>query len=159
VITEVGPVEIEVPRDRDASFAPATVPKRVCRLRGSRRRRCLVMATVRYDKATRIFPGISRPAVDALDLDIGDGEFLVLVGPSGSGTSTALRMLAGLEDIDLGAVYIGDRDVNTLPSRERDIADPFPDRHPAGRSGHHHRLRHPRPGRGDDHGTSGSGTG
>ena len=55
------------------------------------------MATVTFDNATRHYPGGDRPAVDALDLEIGDGEFLVLVGPSGCGKSTSLRMLAGLE--------------------------------------------------------------
>ena len=64
------------------------------------------MATVTYAKATRIYPGNPTPAVDALDLEIGDGEFLVLVGPSGCGKSTSLRMLAGLEDVDSGAIYI-----------------------------------------------------
>ncbi|HEV7962579.1 MAG TPA: sn-glycerol-3-phosphate ABC transporter ATP-binding protein UgpC [Actinoplanes sp.] len=83
------------------------------------------MATVRYEKATRIYPGTSVPAVDALDLDVGDGEFLVLVGPSGSGKSTALRMLAGLEDVDRGAIYIQDRDVTNLPPKSRDIAMVF----------------------------------
>ena len=83
------------------------------------------MATVRYDKATRIYPGTSRPAVDALDLEIGDGEFLVLVGPSGCGKSTSLRMLAGLEDVDQGAIYIDDRDVTNLPPKARDIAMVF----------------------------------
>src|SRR5438034_3320430 len=83
------------------------------------------MATVRYDKATRIYPGTSRPAVDALDLEIGDGEFLVRVGPSGCGKSTSLRMLAGLEDVDQGAIYIDDRDVTNLPPKERDIAMVF----------------------------------
>src|SRR5919199_3780341 len=83
------------------------------------------MTTVRFDKATRVFPGSERPAVDKLDLDIGDGEFLVLVGPSGCGKSTSLRMLAGLEEIDDGTVYIGDRDVSLLPPKERDIAMVF----------------------------------
>src|SRR5262245_43215287 len=83
------------------------------------------MATVRYDKATRIYPGTSRPAVESLDLDVGDGEFLVLVGPSGSGKSTALRMLAGLEDVDSGAIYISDEDVTNLPPKARDIAMVF----------------------------------
>jgi multiple sugar transport system ATP-binding protein len=54
------------------------------------------MSTVVYDKATRTYPGGDRPAVNELDLDIADGEFLVLVGPSGCGKSTSLRMLAGL---------------------------------------------------------------
>ena len=61
------------------------------------------MASITYDKATRRYPGSDTPAVDALDLEIADGEFLVLVGPSGCGKSTSLRMLAGLEDIDDGA--------------------------------------------------------
>ena len=56
------------------------------------------MATVRFDKATRTYPGGSVPAVDSVELDIADGEFLVLVGPSGCGKSTTLRMLAGLEE-------------------------------------------------------------
>jgi multiple sugar transport system ATP-binding protein len=64
-------------------------------------------------------------AVKDLDLDIADGEFLVLVGPSGCGKSTALRMVAGLEDISTGTLRIGDRVVNTLSSRERDIAMVF----------------------------------
>jgi len=83
------------------------------------------MATITYDKATRRYAGSERPAVDALDLEIADGEFLVLVGPSGCGKSTSLRMLAGLEDIDDGAVWIGDRDVTQLPPRSRDIAMVF----------------------------------
>jgi multiple sugar transport system ATP-binding protein len=83
------------------------------------------MATVKYDKATRIYPGTSGPAVDGLTLDIGDGEFMVLVGPSGSGKSTALRMLAGLEDVDQGAIFIDDTDVTNLPPKARDIAMVF----------------------------------
>jgi multiple sugar transport system ATP-binding protein len=83
------------------------------------------MATVEFDKATRIYAGTPRPAVDSLSLEIGDGEFLVLVGPSGSGKSTALRMLAGLEDVDSGAVRIGGRDVTDLPPKSRDIAMVF----------------------------------
>lgn len=58
------------------------------------------MATVSFDKATRIYPGGDKPAVDQLQLDVADGEFLVLVGPSGCGKSTSLRMLAGLEDVN-----------------------------------------------------------
>ena len=73
------------------------------------------MATVTFDKASRIYPGSTVPAVDALDLEISDGEFLVLVGPSGCGKSTSLRMLAGLEDVDKGAIRIGERDVTMLP--------------------------------------------
>ncbi|MFJ4850886.1 MULTISPECIES: ABC transporter ATP-binding protein [unclassified Streptomyces] len=83
------------------------------------------MATVTFDKATRIYPGSERPAVDALQIDIADGEFLVLVGPSGCGKSTSLRMLAGLEDVNDGAIRIGDRDVTHLPPKDRDIAMVF----------------------------------
>jgi multiple sugar transport system ATP-binding protein len=64
-------------------------------------------------------------AVQDLDLDIADGEFLVLVGPSGCGKSTALRMVAGLEDISSGTMKIGDRVVNTLSPKDRDIAMVF----------------------------------
>ena len=80
------------------------------------------MASVTYDKATRIYPGADKPSVDKLDLEIADGEFLVLVGPSGSGKSTALRMLAGLEQATEGRVLIGDRDVTHVEPRDRDIA-------------------------------------
>lgn len=80
------------------------------------------MATISYEAATRQYDGTERPAVDGLELDIADGEFLVLVGPSGCGKSTSLRMLAGLEEIDTGAVHIGTRDVTELPPKQRDIA-------------------------------------
>ncbi|MFJ4920910.1 ABC transporter ATP-binding protein [Streptomyces sp. NPDC088725] len=83
------------------------------------------MATVSFDKATRIYPGGTKPAVDQLELDVADGEFLVLVGPSGCGKSTSLRMLAGLEDVNGGAIRIGDRDVTHLPPKDRDIAMVF----------------------------------
>src|SRR5690242_7743213 len=83
------------------------------------------MATVTFDKASRIYPGTERPAVDQLDLHIEDGEFLVLVGPSGCGKSTSLRMLAGLEDINAGRILIGGRDVTRVPPKDRDIAMVF----------------------------------
>ncbi|GAA2894979.1 sn-glycerol-3-phosphate ABC transporter ATP-binding protein UgpC [Streptosporangium fragile] len=83
------------------------------------------MARVLYEEATRVYPGTERPAVDALNLDISDGEFLVLVGPSGCGKSTSLRMLAGLERVDGGRIAIGDRDVTHLAPRDRDIAMVF----------------------------------
>lgn len=83
------------------------------------------MATVSFAKATRRYPGGERPAVNALDLQIADGEFLVLVGPSGCGKSTSLRMLAGLEEVDSGEVWIGGRDVTDLPPKGRDIAMVF----------------------------------
>jgi multiple sugar transport system ATP-binding protein len=83
------------------------------------------MATVRFEKASRIYPGTTAPAVDKLDLVVNDGEFLVLVGPSGCGKSTSLRMLAGLEEIDNGAIFIGDRDVTNVAPKDRDIAMVF----------------------------------
>ena len=83
------------------------------------------MATVTFDKATRVYPGSTNPAVDSLDLQIEDGEFLVLVGPSGCGKSTSLRMLAGLEDVNSGRLLIGDRDVTSVPPKDRDIAMVF----------------------------------
>src|SRR5256886_6229225 len=83
------------------------------------------MAEVRYEQATRIYPGTDAAAVDGLDLSIADGEFVVLVGPSGSGKTTALRMLAGLEEVDAGSIFIGDRDVTDLPPKRRDVAMVF----------------------------------
>jgi multiple sugar transport system ATP-binding protein len=83
------------------------------------------MAEVRYEGATRVYPGTDTPAVDSLDLEIRDGEFVVLVGPSGSGKTTALRMLAGLEEVDAGAIFIGDRDVTDVTPKDRDVAMVF----------------------------------
>jgi multiple sugar transport system ATP-binding protein len=83
------------------------------------------MAEVQYKDASRIYPGATVPSVNKLNLDIADGEFMVLVGPSGSGKSTALRMLAGLEDVNEGAIYIGGRDVSNMPPKDRDIAMVF----------------------------------
>src|SRR6185437_8385774 len=83
------------------------------------------MATVTFDHATRLYPGTEKPAVDSLNLEIADGEFLVLVGPSGCGKSTSLRMLAGLEDVNSGRILIGDRDVTDVPPKDRDIAMVF----------------------------------
>ena len=84
-----------------------------------------IMASVTFEGVTRVYPGSTRPSVEALDLDIKDGEFLVLVGPSGCGKSTTLRMLAGLEEIDGGRVMIGDRDVTGVAPKDRDIAMVF----------------------------------
>jgi multiple sugar transport system ATP-binding protein len=83
------------------------------------------MATVSFQGATRIYPGTTKPAVDDFNLEISDGEFLVLVGPSGCGKSTSLRMLAGLEEVNAGKIYIGDRDVTDLAPKDRDIAMVF----------------------------------
>src|SRR6187551_1209388 len=83
------------------------------------------MASVTFDKATRLYPGGTRPAVDQLDLEIADGEFLVLVGPSGCGKSTSLRMLAGLEEVNDGNIFIGERNVTDVPPKDRDIAMVF----------------------------------
>ena len=83
------------------------------------------MAQVKYVSASRVYAKDAPPAVDALDLDVKDGEFMVLVGPSGSGKTTALRMLAGLEPLDGGRVEIGERDVTFVPPKDRDIAMVF----------------------------------
>ena len=83
------------------------------------------MATVPFDHATRIYPGNDHPSVDQLNLEIADGEFLVLVGPSGCGKSTSLRMLAGLEDVNSGRILIGDKDVTDVQPKDRDIAMVF----------------------------------
>ena len=83
------------------------------------------MATVRFDNASRTYPGNDKPSVDGLNIDIADGEFLVLVGPSGCGKSTALRMLAGLEEVNVGDVWIGDRNVTDLSPKDRDVAMVF----------------------------------
>jgi multiple sugar transport system ATP-binding protein len=83
------------------------------------------MAGVRYVGASRVYAKGVAPAVDALDLDVKDGEFMVLVGPSGSGKTTALRMLAGLEPLDGGRIEIGGRDVSDVQPKDRDIAMVF----------------------------------
>src|SRR6202142_4048791 len=83
------------------------------------------MATVTFEGTTRNFPKTNRRAVDRLNLDINDGEFLVLVGPSGCGKTTSLRMLAGLEDVDEGTIKIDGKDVVNLAPRSRDIAMVF----------------------------------
>jgi len=83
------------------------------------------MASVTFEKAQRWYPGADSPAVPGLDLEIGDGEFMVLVGPSGCGKSTSLRMLAGLEEVNEGKIFIGDRDVTHVPPKDRDIAMVF----------------------------------
>ena len=83
------------------------------------------MATVTFEKASRIYPGSTTPAVNNLTLEVKDGEFLVLVGPSGSGKSTVLRMLAGLEEVDSGRILIGGIDVADVAPKDRDVAMVF----------------------------------
>ncbi len=82
------------------------------------------MGSVRFDAVDKIYPNGFR-AVSGLSLDIEDGEFLVLVGPSGCGKSTALRMIAGLENASSGTLWIGDRCVNAVEPKNRDIAMVF----------------------------------
>jgi multiple sugar transport system ATP-binding protein len=83
------------------------------------------MSEVRFEQATKLYAGNDEAAVDALDLQVRDGELMVLVGPSGSGKSTALRMLAGLEEVDAGAVWIGEEDVTDVAPKDRDVAMVF----------------------------------
>jgi multiple sugar transport system ATP-binding protein len=82
------------------------------------------MAAITLERLSKVY-GDGTQAVRELDLEIGDGEFVVLVGPSGCGKTTALRMVAGLEEISSGEVRIGDRVVNELPPKDRDIAMVF----------------------------------
>jgi multiple sugar transport system ATP-binding protein len=82
------------------------------------------MAEIRFADVSKVFPD-GTSAVDGLSLDVRDGEFLILVGPSGSGKSTALRMLAGLEEVSDGELRIGDRVVNDVAPRDRDLAMVF----------------------------------
>src|SRR3954449_3094030 len=83
------------------------------------------MAEVHYESATRIYPGTEAPAVDGLDLQVQDGELMVLVGPSGSGKSTALRMLAWLEEVDAGTIWIGGPDGADGQAKDRDVSMVF----------------------------------
>jgi multiple sugar transport system ATP-binding protein len=83
------------------------------------------MASITFEKAQRWYPGSDVPAVPGIDLEIKDGEFMVLVGPSGCGKSTTLRMLAGLEEVNSGKIFIGDREVTHIPPKDRDIAMVF----------------------------------
>src|SRR5438552_6500859 len=81
------------------------------------------MATVNLRSMTKSFGSVQ--VIHGIDLDIADGEFVVLVGPSGCGKSTLLRMIAGLESIDSGELTIGGREVSTVPPKARDIAMVF----------------------------------
>ncbi len=83
------------------------------------------MASITFTQTQRWYPGTDSPAVPSIDLEIKDGEFMVLVGPSGCGKSTTLRMLAGLEEVTQGSIHIGDREVTDLAPKDRDIAMVF----------------------------------
>ena len=87
------------------------------------------MAGVRFSNLNKVYPSSGKAsdvsAVKDINFDVREGEFMVLVGPSGCGKSTTLRMLAGLESITSGECYIGDRIVNDLPPKDRDIAMVF----------------------------------
>src|SRR5579875_1489140 len=83
------------------------------------------MAKISYINATCVYPGASDPSVDDLNLEVEDGEFMVLVGPSGSGKSTALRMLAGLEHVSAGEIRIDGTDVSHRAPKDRNIAMVF----------------------------------
>ena len=83
------------------------------------------MASISFRNVTKIYDGADKPVVPNLDLEIKDKEFIILVGPSGCGKSTTLRMIAGLESISSGELYIGDRLVNKVPPKDRDIAMVF----------------------------------
>jgi multiple sugar transport system ATP-binding protein len=83
------------------------------------------MAEIVLDHVSKVYPSADSSAVTDLNIDIGDGEFIVLVGPSGCGKTTALRMVAGLESITEGTITIGDQVVNAVPPKERDIAMVF----------------------------------
>ncbi len=83
------------------------------------------MTTVRFENVSRIYEKDGKEAVNKLNLEVTDGEFLVLVGPSGCGKSTTLRMLAGLEPVNSGAIFIGNRDVTNISPKDRDVAMVF----------------------------------
>ena len=132
---------LEVKRRSTATTTPSTDPCRFYRgTFGRRVERCMrwrsvlsmrqdepggaAVAEIVMDQVSKIFPDGTK-AVDSLDLDVGDGEFIVLVGPSGCGKTTALRMVAGLESISEGTLRIGEKVMNQVPPKERDIAMVF----------------------------------
>ncbi len=83
------------------------------------------MASIRLENLTKVYNGGTAKAVEGVSLEIQDKEFIVLVGPSGCGKSTTLRMIAGLEEVTEGRIWIGDRLVNDIPAKNRDIAMVF----------------------------------
>ena len=121
------PGESEHERERDRQRPPRStvrVHAGTVRARISNLFMVRAVAGVTFEGVSKIYPDGTR-AVNDLNLEIEDGEFMVLVGPSGCGKTTALRMVAGLEDISEGALQIGDRVVNYVPPRDRDIAMVF----------------------------------
>ncbi|MCA9409026.1 MAG: ABC transporter ATP-binding protein, partial [Candidatus Omnitrophica bacterium] len=82
------------------------------------------MAQITLDKVSKIYKGNVK-AVDSVNLGIENKEFMVLVGPSGCGKSTTLRMIAGLEEVSEGTIHIGDRLINSVPAKSRDLAMVF----------------------------------
>ena len=82
------------------------------------------MASITFENVGKVYPGGTRAIYD-VSIHVEDGEFVVLVGPSGCGKSTLLRMVAGLEEVTEGKLYIGDRVVNDVPPKDRDIAMVF----------------------------------
>ena len=83
------------------------------------------MASISCQHIYKIYPGATAPAVTDFNLEIQDKEFIIFVGPSGCGKSTTLRMIAGLEEISKGEMYIGGRLINDVPPKDRDIAMVF----------------------------------
>ncbi len=83
------------------------------------------MSSITFDQASCLYPGSEVPAIDRLDLRVRDGELFVVVGPPRSGKTTALRIIAGLEDLSAGRVYIGERDVTRVEPKDRDVAMVF----------------------------------
>jgi multiple sugar transport system ATP-binding protein len=127
-LTSVGQINAGRPEIREVQFRGCLASDRDATRtrRGSDTPiREIPMAEVSYVNATCLYPGNPVAAVDNLNLDVKDGEFMVLVGPSGSGKSTALRMLAGLEDVASGEIRIGGKDVSRRPPKDRDIAMVF----------------------------------
>ena len=83
------------------------------------------MASISFKNVSKTYDGATKPVVPNLNLEIKDKEFIILVGPSGCGKSTTLRMIAGLESVTEGELFIGDRMVNKVPPKDRDIAMVF----------------------------------
>lgn len=92
---------------------------------GGGNRRLGIVTSITFENTTRIYENSAHPAVKELNLQVGDGEFLVLVGPSGCGKSTTLRMLAGLEPVNSGRIFLGRTEVTDLDPKERDVAMVF----------------------------------